>query len=108
VENERIRPLLAKLESFHSGAERHRCCNMQLPLNRAAESKVSVSRSWASLPRGHTGPCRGYTNTGRGYMGGSLNRWTLSRETAISRHSWCRTSAWRQRSVPKPQATSRR
>ena len=49
---------------------------------------------------------RGYKDTGRGYMGGSLNRWILSRETAISRHSWCRTFAWRQSSAPKPQAIS--
>ena len=67
-----------------------------------------VSRSWASLPRGHTGPGRGYTDTGRGYTGGSLDRRTSSRETAISRRSWRRTSAWRQSSVPKPQAISQR
>jgi len=66
---------------------------------RAAESTVFFSHSWASLPRGHTGP-------GRGYLGGSLDRRTLSRETAISRRSWCRTSAWRQSPVPKPQAIS--
>ena len=75
---------------------------------RAAESMAFVRRPWASLPRGHTGPGRGHTDTGRGYTGGSLNRWTWSRETAISRHSSCRTSAWRQSSVPKPQAITRR
>ena len=66
----------------------------------------------ASLPRGHTGR-RGHTDTDRGYTGGtlnrnSLNRWTRPREIAISRHSSCRTSAWRQSSVPKPQAISQR
>lgn len=75
---------------------------------RAAESAVFVSHSWASLPRGHTGPDRGYTDTRRGHMGGSLGRWTLSREIAISRRSWCRISAWRQSPVPKPQAISQR
>ena len=61
----------------------------------------------ASLPRGHTGR-RGHTDTGRGYTGGSLNRRTRPREIAISRHSSCRTSAWRQSSVPKPQAITQR
>lgn len=75
---------------------------------RAAESAVFVSHSWASLPQGHTGPDRGYTDTRRGHMGGSLGRWTLSREIAISRRSWCRISAWRQSPVPKPQAISQR
>ena len=59
----------------------------------------------ASLPRGRTGR--------RGYAGGSLNRnslnrWTRPHEIAISRHSSCRTSAWRQNSVPTSRAIARR
>jgi len=76
---------------------------------------IFVRRPSASLPRRHTGPgrpCmdvdRGYTDTGCGYRGGSLNGWTWSRGTSISRHSSCRTLAWRRSSAPKPQAINQR
>jgi hypothetical protein len=63
-----------------------------------------IRHPWASLRRGRTG-------RGRGYTGGSLNRRTWSRETVILRRSSCpifEVSAWRQCSVLKPQAITRR
>lgn len=61
----------------------------------------------ASLRRGRTDH-RGHTDADRGYILGSLNRWTRTREIAISWHSLRRASAWRLNSVPKPQEVSRR
>ena len=73
----------------------------------SAQSRRGFRHPSASLRRGHTGPGPGCTDTDPGYAGGSLNLWTWSNETAISRHSSCPTfegSSWRQNSVPKPQA----
>jgi hypothetical protein len=76
---------------------------------------IFVRHPWASLPRRHTGPGRPYRDMGRGYMdschgymGGSPSDWTWSPETSISPRFSCRTPAWRQSSVPKPQAITQR
>ena len=77
--------------------------------------KMSASGTWRTLQQSYHLP--GQFTPGhrgrRGYTGGSpnrnsLNRSTRPREIAMSRHSSCRTSAWRQSSVPKPQAITLR